>query len=109
MVKADYMKEKNQVWITIEVLNPGVDNSKDNLHVLSFGNKKDDDERAYKFKNLMNQRFFEAFKVDYEVNGFNTDDILGATATLGVTQVENAKKPNEFFNNVKLPPLKKPA
>lgn len=108
-VKADYRKDRNQVWINIEVLSSDISNPRDILHILSFGDKKNDDEDAYQFKNLMNQRFLEAFGITYDGNGFNTDDILGATATLSVTQVENAKVVGEFFNNIKLPPIKQAA
>lgn len=63
----------------------------------------DDSEKARNFMLLQQRRFFEAFSIPYEANGFDPDDIPGATAgNIHVTVGEYDKRAK---NELNLPPV----
>lgn len=59
------------------------------FHYLTFPNK-DDDKDQVRTKMRMNARFFKAFGVPFEKNGFNDEDLPGleATVLLGLDEYE---------------------
>ena len=74
--------------------------------------QNDDEPQKTSFKLLMMKRFLSAFEVPFEDTGFNTDDLEGATATLGLKQrsVDKDKQGNTLsvpmiFNDIILPRL----
>lgn len=60
-----------------------------------------------KWKMLMTKRFLHAFGVPYEANGFDPNDIMGASARLGVTQDSFTREDGSVMRNnkIQLPPL----
>jgi hypothetical protein len=56
-------------------------------------------------KSLFNKRFFHLFSIPYSEDGFDTDDIMGATARAGISQEErrDGKGPQNTLRVPRLP------
>lgn len=76
-----------QIMITID--NPPAETKSPApiFHYLSLPHE-DDEPKSASFKLRMMRRFLEAFSIPFEDNGFDSDDLNGAKATLLVTQQE---------------------
>ena len=53
-----------------------------------IGIAPEDDEKKMKFKLRRIRGFLEAFGIDFEAGGFNTEDMIGVANTLALTQEE---------------------
>ena len=94
LVKVDAIEEKTakdgvsaQVMVMLKVDDSDYPDSATIFHYLTFPSDQDDvDKRRTKMR--MNTRFLKKFRVKFEKNGFNAEDIVGASATLGLKQEE---------------------
>lgn len=99
-------KGEHMVKVGIKVEDAEYPNASLINHWLIIPNKKDRDADIYALMQLNNARFLECFNVPYEEDGFDPDDIVGASGRCLVTLGE----PNDqdvVFNQLQLPRLSK--
>lgn len=66
--------------------------------------KEDDDARTAKFMLLQLKRYFYMANVPFEADGYNEEDLYGASFEANLTLVEN-EETGEKYNNIVLPRL----
>lgn len=101
----------DQVLCLIDI--EGADGTAPIFHYLTFPlskkqaqerNVEPDDEKKFRDKMRFITRFLDLFEVPYEANGFNTEDLVGASAKdVDITQEEGFEGGGPT-NSIKLPP-----
>ena len=101
--KRNEEKNRDSIMVVINVMNPpaGIENPAPIFHYLSFPNS-DDDKRNIDFFMLNLKRFLTVFNIPFEANGFDTEDLPGAT---GECYVEEEEFEGSLKNVLRLPPL----
>lgn len=96
--------EKHNIRVIVVHDDAPIENAAPIFHYLALPKKGDDDEKR-KVKMLMTKRFLHWFNVPYEGNGFDMNDIPGASASMmpvGQDTYEGRTK-----NTLELPPIPK--
>ena len=77
-----YVAEKHYIIVTVGFDNPpdDIENPKPWVNFLNLTTNPDDPEETKKTKGLFTKRFLHMFGIPYVGNGFNTDDLRGASA-----------------------------
>jgi hypothetical protein len=103
----DSKKGDAMLQIMIEVTNPPaqIQAPAPIFHYVSLPNEKDD-AKTTQYKLKMIRRLLSVFNVPFEDNGFNSDDLNGATGTCLVIQQEimrDDKPTGEYMHAIRLP------
>ena len=98
-------KNGNQmVEVMLKIDGPDGDGTAPIFHYLILPNK--DTEEGTKRMFMQNlTRFLAAFDVPHDKKGFNTEDLVGCTAEVGVIQEERSDMPGSMSNRIKLAPI----
>jgi hypothetical protein len=73
-------------------------------HFLNLPGSQDDAGKI-DFKMLLIKRYLTTFNVPHEDNGFNPDDIIGASATVELSMSEPRGQNLDVYNQINLPKL----
>lgn len=106
-VKENSKGTGDNIMCVIEIENPpeGVAHPAPIFHYITLVNPSDD-AKSKDFKLRMMRRFLEVFSIPFEANGFNDDDLDGATGRCLVTQQEikrDDKPSGEYTHALRLP------
>lgn len=109
VVKSEDKQSKggNQMTaVTLRIEDPNYPNAQLVNHFLVYPNSKTIDSTKDLFLRNIN-RFLHAFNIPGEATGFNTDDILGATAEVFLEQGPFSEEDATPVNRLRLPPVPK--
>lgn len=101
-------KGKNMIQVLLVTTDPEYRNASPINHYIMLP-EKDDEYRDMHLRNM--KRFLVAFGVAFEDNGFDTDDLIGQTATVGVglqamKDRDTGEATGQEMNTLKLPRVK---
>lgn len=103
IAEAEFKPEKNYVQVSI-----GIDGHVEapNLrHWISFP-KEGDEAGTIQYKKLMMKRFLVQFQIPYNEDGFNVEDLPGATAEGNLSvDIPDESKPSVQYNRLDLDKL----
>lgn len=92
---------KDQIRVSLGI--QGHETAPNVTHFISLPGAGDEPQKA-NFKLLMLKRFLHTFRVPFDADGFNVDDLPGASATCDLTQSEPDDSGN-VYNRLQLPRL----
>lgn len=95
------------VQVSIDVLNPPDDVSRPSpiFHRINIVTAGDEEGKAYS-KSLFARRFLHLFSISHTGDGFDPEDIPGATANnVTLTHTMNKEDPDIIYVNIRLPRL----
>lgn len=109
IAKVDEKKSKkpphyDMLLLTITIEDPNFPNASPVFHNMLFP-KEDTEERTANLFQLGNARLLTAFGVPFDDNGFDSDDLLGATAKGITVQQEENPETGDPTNRLILPRL----
>lgn len=91
--------------VTLRIEDPDFPNASLFSHWITYpGPNTPADQRAMRLRDI--GRFLELFEIPGEPDGFNTDDLMGATATADIKQEPSDDDPNVIYNRLVLPRMK---
>lgn len=102
-VKRGKNEGKDQIRAIIAVESSEYPNARSIYHFMSLADANDDD-RSRNGKLISQKRFCHTFNIPFEVNGWNTEDAVGATSRARLTQEVNEES-GETSNRMVLPRL----